>query len=164
MVVFCGLLTLTVEAEEMSRLSGAVPNLFDESIANSFAKGNDLLFRISLWTTFGDANGGGLKEWSSHLLGQHIFHNFFLQNDRKNDDFAKTLSNSKIFLGTDTSPLSLSLTECYSGIYDTGFFTLSQDCRDRVRASVITVRRESFAGFGGTWYDYVYSFSEVRAY
>lgn len=76
MFIYC-LLPLAVEAEEKSRLIGAVANPFDEVTAGSSAKGNDGSFWYPAETNFG---GNGLKEWSLRLLGQHIFHTLFVQN------------------------------------------------------------------------------------
>ena len=137
LIIICSLLPFVVEAEEMSKLTDSVVIPFDRSSAYRL---NDLEFFHGSHSK-GDTNGDGLKEVLLSLLGEHKFHTLYLQNHPW-AGWDTTLNNTKIFLGTDTTPLSNSSTECYTGIYDTGFFILSQACRDEVLASVITFRRE----------------------
>ena len=56
----------------------------------------------------------------------------------------KTQYDTKIFVGTDTTQLSLALTECHSGAFDGGFKTLSQACRDGPAVKVLVIRRETY--------------------
>ena len=135
-----------VKAEESPVLASATPSLFDSG--TNFERLNDGNFQWAAYTTYTilaqDIVGTGLKEYSLHMESgrRERFHNFFVQNYWINNYESKTLENSKIFLGIDKSELSTALTWCFTGIWDSGFFLLDQNCRDSISASVITIRRE----------------------
>ena len=72
-----------------------------------------------------------------------MLHTIYFQNI----EAAQSLYDSKIFLGTDKSYLSSSLTECYSLINDSGFFLMLPLCKS-LPTSHIAVRRESLVEVG----------------
>ena len=88
------------------------------------------------------------------MTAEHRVHTVFSINIPFNDSRAKMLENTKILLGTDTTPLSGLLNECLSGIFEGGFKELSKACRDGVAGNVITFRRETFAPANG-YFGYV---------
>ena len=97
-----------------------------------------------------------------HLPSPLKFLYFFLQNFRYNDHTAKTWEDSKIFLGTNKTPFSTALTECFVGINDSGFFKVNSGCQN-LPADVITFRREPTSSLF-IWNFYLYVLVELRAY
>ena len=163
MMLACILFSV-VYAEEASRLTNnAVASTMDEHSTYKAERINNLEFFYSTWTTIGDTNGGGKKELSLQLTELHKLKMVTAINNQFNNNVSKTWNDASIWLGTDTSYLSTTLTECIVDLNDSFLQTLSLPCQ-QIESGVITLRRESLAaGFSSTL-GFALAMAEMRVY
>ena len=92
--------------EEQSILKDSIPSLFDDSQGSDLHRMSDDGFKTSAYTKSHNTNGNGLKEMSNRLNKPHMIHSAFIMSFKGNDVRDKTLADSKIFIGNDTTEFS----------------------------------------------------------